>query len=105
MGNTSTVKKLTAEQNQLVDSCIRRRRFVSIDAIRAELSSSGVEISRGSLYRYMQSLKVRDGLHLGTPDDVVVVVMRRSTGSLMSLTTSASTEMILAMFGGLPVPK
>jgi hypothetical protein len=102
MGNVSTVKKLTAEQNLAVDSCIRRRRFVNINAIRADLSESGIEISRSALHCYMQKLKRLDGQNCGTPNDTVIVVMKRSTGSVINLTTSASMDMVIALIEGIP---
>lgn len=105
MGRTSTVKALTAEENLLVDACIRRRRFVSIDAIREELTEGGIEISRASLHRYMQRLRLSDGLHLGTANDTVVVVMKRSTGSVISLTTTASMDMVVALIEGISAPR
>lgn len=105
MGRTSTVKELTSEQNLIVDSCIRRRRFVNIDAIREELDQSGIHISRASLHRYMQKLQRLDGQNLGTPNDTVIVVMKRSTGSVINLTTTASMDMVVSLIEGLSAPR
>lgn len=102
MSRISIANKLTAAQNLIMDSCIRRNRFVGIEDIRAELVEGGIKISKSALHRYMQKLKQLDGLHEGTPDDTVVVVMKRSTGSVISLTTTASMASIVSLIESIP---
>ena len=102
MSRISIANKLTAAQNLIMDSCIRRNRFVGIEDIRAELVEGGIKISKSALHRYMQKLKQLDDLHESTPDDTVVVVMKRSTGSVISLTTTASMASIVSLIESIP---
>lgn len=105
MGAISIANKLTAEQNLMMDSCIRRYRFVNLQGIRDELNETGITISKSALHRYVQKLQRLDGLHQGTADDTVVVVIKRSTGSVISLTTTASMTSIVALIEGIPAAR
>ena len=104
MGRTSTAQGLTAEQNIVLDDCIRRHRFVDINAINKDLVAIGINYSRTALHRHMQKLAIQDALHAGTKDDTVIIVIERSTGSTTSITTTASKQMIVALISGLKAP-
>lgn len=102
MGRNSNIQQLSVEDNLAVDACIRKRRFITVDAILEELVESGINISRAGLHRYMQKLKKRDSLNFGSPNDTVIVVMQRSTGAVFNLTTTASVEVVVAMIEAMP---
>jgi hypothetical protein len=92
----SQVFYLPENQSSCVDATIRAHRYTGVERIRAELASAGVAIKKSALHRYMQKLKASDQLHHGTPDNTVVVIVDRATGSTMSLTTTAAAEAVAA---------
>lgn len=104
MGRISGVKKLSVDSHMVVDDCIRRHRFVDLVAIRDDLLKSGIVISKSSLQRYMHKFSVRDGLHIGTPDDTMVIIVERSSGAMTSLTTKVKREDIVTLIGNLKAP-
>ena len=96
MGRNSTMQQMTAEDNARADACIRQHRFININAIKAALEAEGIQISRAALHRYMQRLAKRDGLNFGSENDTVIVVMQRSTGAVVQLSTTATIEMVVS---------
>lgn len=101
MGHIALEKKLTAEKFVLLNTIIRRHRFVGIDAIRAELAEAQIEFPRSSLYRYVRRLQLGDGQYLGIANETIVIVLKRSTGLIINLSTTASMDEVVSVIKGL----
>lgn len=56
-------------------------------------------ISRSGLHRYVAGLKEQDAMFNGTNDDLVVVMMERSTGSVTTMTTNLSRHAVSGLIG------
>ncbi len=104
MPRLSSVLYLQPEQRAQVDACIRRHQHVNGLGVLKELGAAGINLSRSSLYRYMEKLRAKDALHTGTADDTVVVIVERATGATTTLTTSATGTAVLAMISNLGGP-
>lgn len=71
------------------------------------LKFQGISLSKSALHRYVQKLETHDGQFAGTADDVVVVIVERSTGDTTTLTTGVSKAALIGIIEGLktrPVP-
>ncbi|WP_081889043.1 DUF3486 family protein [Comamonas aquatica] len=99
MSRASSVLLLTPEQHALVDASIRRHRYVNLAGMLAELEKDGIKLSRSGLHRYVVGLKEQDAMFNGTNDDLVVVMMERSTGSITTLTTNLSRQAVIGLIG------
>jgi hypothetical protein len=97
MGRTSKVERLPAEQATIVDRTIRQFRYCNLDGIKASLGCHGIEISRSAIGRYMQKLEARDGLFAGSPNDTIVVIIERSTGSTATISTRLDKAVIASL--------
>lgn len=101
MGRASNVAYLKPEQRAIVDGCIRRHLYVNTAAMLLELADHGIKLSKSGLNRYALKLRGGDALHAGTPDATVVIIVERVTGSVTSLTTSASRDVVAGLVAGL----
>ena len=96
MGRTSTIIRLSPEENALTDALIRRFRYSQIDVVREELQQSGIKISRSALGRYMKKLGERDGFLMDDRDATVVTIMERSTGHVIVVKSPVRPDALLA---------
>ena len=103
MSRISSILKLSPEQNAAVDVCVRRFRYVDLQGMLAELETQGIGLAKSTLHRYVVKLRDRDGMHAGSADDVVVVIVERSTGQTTTLTTGASRAAVVAVIEGLKI--
>ena len=101
MGRASNVAYLKPEQRAIVDGCVRRHLYVDTAAMVLELASHGITLSKSGLNRYASKLRDGDALHAGTPDATVVKIVDRKTGSVTSLTTGASRDVVAGLVAGL----
>lgn len=87
MGRISTFKYLTPEQHAKADALIRKHRYAQIDVVHEALTEMGVSISRSAVGRYIQKLRLSDGLVMDYKDATVVTIVERSTGNVFVLKT------------------
>lgn len=99
MSRVSSVLLLLPEQHALVDACIRRHRYVSLTSMLAALEKDGIKLSRSGLHRYVVTLKEQDVMFNGTKDDLVVVLMERSSGRVTTMTTNLSRQAVIGLIG------
>ena len=104
MGRKNAVERMEPETAAAVDAVIRQRRYGTLDEILGELEDKGISMSRSALGRYVIALRERDARHLGSPHDLVVVIMERSTGSTTTLTTAADKSALIAAIERLNSP-
>ena len=103
MARVSSISGLSPEQHAAVDTCIRRYRYVDLAGMLETLKLQGIFLSKSALHRYVQKQQIKDGLHAGTSDDVVVVIVERSTGDTTTLTTGVSKAALIGLIEGLKV--
>ena len=101
MSRASNVAYLKPEQRAIVDGCIRSHLYVNTAAMVLELAGRGIQLSKSGLNRYALKLKEGDARHTGTADATVVIIVERETGSVTSLTTSASRDVVAGLVAGL----
>lgn len=101
MGRASNVAYLKPEERAIVDGCIRRHLYVNTAAMVLELAGRGINLSKSGLNRYALKLREGDSRHAGTADATVVIIVERQTGSVTSLTTSASRDVVACLVAGL----
>lgn len=99
MSRASSVLLLSPEQHSLVDACIRRHRYVNLAGMLSDLDKDGIRLSRSGLHRYVVGLKEQDAMFNGTNDDLVVVMLERSTGSVTTMTTNLSRQAVIGLIG------
>jgi len=87
-----------------LDAVIRKYRYGTLDTILVELEDRGIGISRSTLGRYVIALRKRDARHLGSPHDLIVVIMERSSGSTTTMTTAADKSALIAAIERLNSP-
>ena len=97
MSRPHSVLGLSLQHHATVEACIRRSRYVDILGMVAELKDQGIVMSKSALHRYVVKLKARDGMHAGTSNDVVVVIVERSTGETTTMTTGASRAALVGL--------
>ncbi|TXT37433.1 MAG: hypothetical protein FD135_3609 [Comamonadaceae bacterium] len=96
----NAVNYLTPSEYAAVDACIRRHRFCGIRAILAELSESGIKLSKSGLHRYMQAMREKNGPNAVTTDNTMVMIVERDSGTTKTISTSATAAEIVAMIEG-----
>jgi len=101
MPRISAVLKLSPRENDVVDRTIREHRYVGLDEIVADLEGQGIRISRTALWRYASRLKQSDSLFFAENEDTVVVIMSRSRGSVQTVKTSASADVVRSLIASL----
>jgi len=101
MGRNSALDHLTPEQRTAVESCIRQHYYVRNSEVSKALAAQGIHLTRSTVNRIAMRLRAKDGAHLGSVDNTVVVIMERDTGATATATTSASRESVLAAISGL----
>lgn len=99
MSRASSILLLSPEQHALVDACIRRHRYVSLSSMLTELEKEGITLSRSGLHRYVVTLKKQDVMFNGTNDDLVVVLIERSSGRVTTMATSLSRQAVIGLIG------
>jgi hypothetical protein len=104
MGRRSSVDSMAPEAAAVVDAVIRQYRYGSLDDIKAELQKRGIELPRTSLWRRVTRLRELDARHLGSPHDLVIIVVERSTGSTTTITTAADKSAVLSAIERLNSP-
>lgn len=100
MSKASNVAYLKPEQRAIVDACIRRHLYVNTAAMVAELAGRDIKLSKSGLNRYASKLRAGEALHAGTSNATIVIIVERGTGSVTSLTTSASQDVVAALVAG-----
>lgn len=104
MGRRSSVESMEPDAAAVVDAVIRRYRYGTVDDIRADLQERGIELPRTSLWRRVARLRELDARHLGSPHDLIVIVVERSTGSTTTITSAADKSAVLSAIERLNTP-
>ena len=104
MGRLSTIDLLPRPQKLFVESTIRTHRYHQIDCVQALIKEAGIVVSRSALHRYFQKLADRDARHRGNPDDLVIILVERSTGSTTTLTTAVCKRVVVEAIERLTAP-
>lgn len=98
MGRNSSVVLLEPEQQARVDALLRRYRYVRIDQANGELAESGIVLSRSSLHRYAQRLRLMDRVPvIGKGPIVVMILDQRSDVSTVVRTSVAASAVVSAI--------
>ena len=95
MGRCSSIDLLPGAEKLFVESTIRAHRYQQIDRVHALIKAARIKVSRSALARHFRRLADQDALHCGTPHDLVVIVMERSTGSTTTFTSSAEKRLVI----------
>lgn len=105
MGGVFKIDKLTAEDQERVDGCIRANRYKQIDKTLAEIEHLGISgLSRSGLQRYMAQLKATDPIFSGPENGTIVTIIERRTGEVRIVRTTASATSIAAMIEKISAP-
>ena len=95
MGRCSSIDRLPGTEKLFVESAIRSYRYQQIDRVHALTKGAGIKVSRSALARYFRKLADHDARHSGNMDDLVVILIDRSTGSTTTLTTSTDKRLAI----------